>query len=229
MQRRPRRPRCPRATPCVGSRSCSNATARAATGWRRSGGRPALSSSWATTRWPSGYAVAPSRRLGIGKTTAAVIEQAVAGEVPTYLASLSESAGALTDGGDELYGQVIGDLHAHSNWSDGGAPLDENGGGRDRPRPGVLAMTDHSPRLRVANGLSVERLTQQLDVIDALNADLDGELTILTGIEGRHPHRRRAGPDRRDARPSAGGHRLRALRAEDGRRPDDATDGRRSP
>ncbi|MGZ8177352.1 PHP domain-containing protein [Williamsia sp. SKLECPSW1] len=120
---------------------------------------------------------------GIGKTTAAVIEQAVAGEVPSYLASLAESAGALTDGGDDLYAAVVGDLHAHSDWSDGGAPIDEMAAAAIQLGQEWLAMTDHSPRLRVANGLSVERLTRQLDVIDALNADLDGELTVLTGIE----------------------------------------------
>ncbi len=46
-----------------------------------------------------------------------------------------------------------------------------------------LVLTDHSPRLRVANGLSAERLTRQLGVIEAVNAHLDGAFTLLKGIE----------------------------------------------
>jgi putative hydrolase len=45
-----------------------------------------------------------------------------------------------------------------------------------------LALTDHSPRLTVARGLSAERLRQQLDVVAELNADL-APFRILTGIE----------------------------------------------
>ena len=49
-----------------------------------------------------------------------------------------------------------------------------------------LVLTDHSPRLTIARGLSVERLTRQLDVVDAVNAHLDalpGEFRLLKGIE----------------------------------------------
>jgi putative hydrolase len=45
-----------------------------------------------------------------------------------------------------------------------------------------LAMTDHSPRLTVANGLNAERLRRQLDLVDQLNAEL-APFRILTGIE----------------------------------------------
>jgi len=48
-----------------------------------------------------------------------------------------------------------------------------------------VVLTDHSPRLRVANGLSVERLTRQLEVVDAVNTHLgaSGEFRMLKGIE----------------------------------------------
>ena len=46
-----------------------------------------------------------------------------------------------------------------------------------------LVLTDHSPRLRVANGLSAERLARQLDVVDAVNAHVGGSFTLLKGIE----------------------------------------------
>jgi putative hydrolase len=44
------------------------------------------------------------------------------------------------------------------------------------------ALTDHSPRLTIANGLSADRLRQQLDVIDELREQL-APFRILTGIE----------------------------------------------
>ena len=46
-----------------------------------------------------------------------------------------------------------------------------------------LVLTDHSPRLRVANGLSAERLGRQLGVVDAVNEHLAGDFTLLKGIE----------------------------------------------
>jgi putative hydrolase len=48
-----------------------------------------------------------------------------------------------------------------------------------------VVLTDHSPRLRVANGLSVERLTRQLEVVAAVNDHLatSGDFRMLTGIE----------------------------------------------
>ena len=45
-----------------------------------------------------------------------------------------------------------------------------------------LALTDHSPRLTIANGLSADRLRRQLDVIDELRERV-APLRILTGIE----------------------------------------------
>jgi putative hydrolase len=45
-----------------------------------------------------------------------------------------------------------------------------------------LALTDHSPRLTIANGLSADRLRRQLDVIDELRERVT-PLRILTGIE----------------------------------------------
>ena len=46
-----------------------------------------------------------------------------------------------------------------------------------------VALSDHSPRLKVANGLSTERLLRQLDVVAAVNRHLDGRFRMLTGIE----------------------------------------------
>ncbi|MEE3852815.1 PHP domain-containing protein [Gordonia sp. LSe1-13] len=121
---------------------------------------------------------------GIGKSTAAVITEAAAGEVPGYLQQLQDTAPAsLAEGGDDLYAALRGDLHAHTDWSDGGASLDEMASAAAALGQEWLAITDHSPRLTVANGLSEERLTRQLDEIETLNDLLGDELRVLAGIE----------------------------------------------
>jgi len=121
---------------------------------------------------------------GIGASTAKVVAQAVAGEVPERLARLEEEyGGELTSGGADLRQRLRGDLHSHSDWSDGGSPIEEMAFTAMELGHDYLVLTDHSPRLTVAHGLSAERLGRQLAVVDALNAHLDGGFTLLKGIE----------------------------------------------
>jgi putative hydrolase len=121
---------------------------------------------------------------GIGASTAKVVAQVVAGEVPERLASLEEEyGGALVTGGDGLRAALRGDLHSHSDWSDGGSPIEEMAFTAIELGHDYLVLTDHSPRLTVARGLSVERLQRQLGVVDAINEHLDGRFTVLKGIE----------------------------------------------
>ncbi len=121
---------------------------------------------------------------GIGKSTSGVVAEALGGEVPSYLASLQEKAGApLAAGGDDLYAALRGDCHTHSTWSDGGSPIEEMVLTAAELDHEWMVLTDHSPSLRVANGLSVERLRQQLKVVDGVNRSLDGRFTLLAGIE----------------------------------------------
>jgi putative hydrolase len=75
-----------------------------------------------------------------------------------------------------------GDCHTHSDWSDGGSPIEEMAETARALGHEYLVLTDHSPRLTVANGLSAERLRHQLDVVAALNEEL-APFEILTGIE----------------------------------------------
>ncbi|MGW6495295.1 PHP domain-containing protein [Nonomuraea angiospora] len=120
---------------------------------------------------------------GIGKVTALVVNESLDGQVPTYLRRLQATDGVQLDEETEaLRGALKGDLHSHSDWSDGGSPIEEmaeaaRGLGHD-----YLALTDHSPRLTVAKGLSAERLERQLDVVAELNERL-APFRILTGIE----------------------------------------------
>jgi putative hydrolase len=129
---------------------------------------------------------------GVGASTAKVIAQALAGQVPTRLLELEEEYGdpLTADGaGVALRGALRGDLHSHSDWSDGGSPIEEMAMTAIELGHDYLVLTDHSPRLKVARGLSAERLARQLDVVEAVNehltaAALDGDgFRLLTGIE----------------------------------------------
>ncbi|MFD3743245.1 PHP domain-containing protein [Nocardia sp. NPDC058633] len=119
---------------------------------------------------------------GIGPKTAAIIEQACAGAVPDYLAELRKQAQPIAPAGERLRAALRGDLHTHSDWSDGGSPIAEMMGVAAALGHEYCALTDHSPRLKVANGLSAERLLRQLDVIAELNEQM-APFRILTGIE----------------------------------------------
>ena len=121
------------------------------------------------------------RTKGIGDRTFQVIAQAVYGEVPAYLADLRErNAAPLDTGGIELLAQLRGDLHSHTEWSDGTVPIEVMAAAAATLGREYQAITDHSPTLTVASGLSAERLEEQLDVIAGLDT---GSLTLLTGIE----------------------------------------------
>ncbi|MCV2491110.1 PHP domain-containing protein [Geodermatophilus sp. YIM 151500] len=122
---------------------------------------------------------------GIGPKTAAAIVQAHAGEVPEYLVRLEDAYAELVPLADdvaEFRAALRGDLHSHSDWSDGGSPIREMAEAAMALGHEYLALTDHSPRLTVANGLSAERLERQLDVVAELNEEL-APFRILTGIE----------------------------------------------
>lgn len=117
---------------------------------------------------------------GVGPKTAKVIAQAWAGGEPETLVELRSKAEDL--GGGEIRAALKGDLHLHSNWSDGSAPITEMMATAKSLGHEYCGLTDHSPRLTVANGLSPERLRKQLDVIDELRERF-APMRILTGIE----------------------------------------------
>ena len=121
---------------------------------------------------------------GVGKSTAQAIEEALAGDVPAYLAKLESEPPTieLDAAAQKLLKQLKGDCHSHSDWSDGGSPIQEMAQtARDLGRD-YLVLTDHSARLTVAHGLDAERLRKQLKVVAELNEEL-APFRILTGIE----------------------------------------------
>ncbi|MCF6471612.1 PHP domain-containing protein [Nonomuraea sp. MG754425] len=120
---------------------------------------------------------------GIGKVTALVINESLAGQVPTYLRRMRATEGVELDAETAaLRAALKGDLHSHSDWSDGGSPIEEMAEAARGLGHEYWALTDHSPRLSVAKGLSAERLERQLDVVAGLNERL-APFRILTGIE----------------------------------------------
>jgi putative hydrolase len=120
---------------------------------------------------------------GIGTVTARCITESLAGEVPVYLRRLEATADVELDAATEgLRRALRGDCHTHSDWSDGGSPIHEMAEAARDLGHDYMVLTDHSPRLKVANGLSAERLEKQLDVVAELNVEL-APFRILTGIE----------------------------------------------
>ena len=119
---------------------------------------------------------------GIGPKTALVISQAMAGDVPDYLQKLRDEKEPLVEGGTAMRKMIKGDLHCHSLWSDGGSPLEEMMITAQGLGHSYCAITDHSPRLKVARGLTAERLREQQEVITDLNEVL-APFRVLRGIE----------------------------------------------
>ncbi|MEV3873852.1 PHP domain-containing protein [Streptomyces sp. NPDC049906] len=120
---------------------------------------------------------------GIGPKTAQVVEEAYRGRVPAYLVRVTEeSGGPLVEGGTELRRRLRGDCHLHSDWSDGGSPIREMAGTAAALGHDWAVLTDHSPRLTVARGLSAERLRDQRAELAALAASW-APFRLLSGIE----------------------------------------------
>ncbi|MDD2485553.1 MAG: DNA polymerase/3'-5' exonuclease PolX [bacterium] len=105
--------------------------------------------------------IPPEIRQGSGE-----IGAAVAGKLPMLVAQQD----------------ICGDLHTHSIWSDGRSSLEEMALAAEEKGYSYLAVTDHSPGLGIAHGLSVERLRLQWREIDDLNNRLEG-ITLLKGSE----------------------------------------------
>ena len=125
---------------------------------------------------------------GIGKTTALVVTESARGELPEYLSKLEAADEApLDDATSAIRAALRGDCHLHSDWSDGGSPIPDMAAAARRLGHDYIVLTDHSPSLTVANGLSAERLEKQLDVVAELNegyaTDGGSPFRILTGIE----------------------------------------------
>jgi putative hydrolase len=123
---------------------------------------------------------------GIGPVTAEVIEQAAAGQPPAYLTRLRSEAPPPERSG--LRAALRGDCHAHSDWSDGGSPPWEMAEAARGLGHEWLALTDHSPRLTVARGLSAERLDVVVASVHSHLRMPSGPMTERMVAAVRNPH-----------------------------------------
>ncbi|GLY05154.1 MULTISPECIES: PHP domain-containing protein [Actinoplanes] len=121
---------------------------------------------------------------GVGDVTARCVTESLAGEEPVYLRRISATAGTdLPAAAAALRSALRGDCHVHSDWSDGGSPIEEMALAAADLGHEWFVLTDHSPKLTVARGLTADRLRRQLDHVAALNEALPDGFRILTGIE----------------------------------------------
>ncbi|HEY3008666.1 MAG TPA: PHP domain-containing protein [Micromonosporaceae bacterium] len=121
---------------------------------------------------------------GVGDVTARCVVESLRGEEPVYLRRLNATEGVPVDEATAaLRAALRGDCHVHSDWSDGGSPIEEMALAGVELGHEYLVLTDHSPTLTVAQGLTAARLRRQLDHVAALNDQLPEGFRILTGIE----------------------------------------------
>lgn len=123
---------------------------------------------------------------GIGTSIAALLDDAVLGRPSAYLAKLdAESTVSMTPAGAELRRLLKGDLHCHTDWSDGGATIEEMAVAAAALGHEYLALTDHSGRLTVAKGLDRSRLRRQLDELATTREQILERhgIRVLAGIE----------------------------------------------
>jgi len=119
----------------------------------------------------------------VGETTARVVVETLDRGTSTYLTTLEAEVPPPLDGrAAAIRSQLQGDCHTHSDWSDGGSPIEEMARAAVALGHHYMVLTDHSPRLTVAGGLSADRLRSQLAEVARLNQELV-PFRILTGIE----------------------------------------------
>ena len=120
---------------------------------------------------------------GVGETSATVVAEVLSGNPSSYLDELEQRGSPeMSEAAARIRVLLKGDCHSHSDWSDGGSPVEAMAEAAAALGHGYLVMTDHSPRLTVAHGLDADRLRSQLNLIDELNEKVT-PFRILTGIE----------------------------------------------
>jgi len=124
------------------------------------------------------------RRLA-GKTEEAIFKRLGMAYIPPELREDRGEVEAALDGElPELVelGDIRGDLHCHSDYSDGVSTIEEMAQAAKASGYSYISMNDHSRSLGIAHGLTVERLERQMGEIDEVNARLRG-VTVLKGTE----------------------------------------------
>ena len=121
---------------------------------------------------------------GVGDGIARVLNDFVKTGESRYLNRLREQMNqpARNDESDLDYADYRGDIHSHTDWSDGRATMLEMATGAQALGYSYLGITDHSPRITVVHGLDAERLVAQARQMAEVQKQVDG-LSLLQGIE----------------------------------------------
>ena len=121
---------------------------------------------------------------GVGEGIAKVLADVIQTGQSRYLNRLREQTGqpARDDESDLDFSDYQGDIHSHTNWSDGRATMLEMAQGAAALGYKYLGVTDHSPRITVVHGLNAERLVAQSREMAEVQKQVEG-LTLLQGIE----------------------------------------------
>jgi putative hydrolase len=121
---------------------------------------------------------------GVGAGIAKVLAEVVETGDSRYLDRLREQMKqpARDDESELDYALYQGDVHSHSNWSDGRATMLEMARGAEAMGYHYLGVTDHSPRIKVVNGLDADRLLAQSREMAEVQAQVPG-VALIQGIE----------------------------------------------
>jgi putative hydrolase len=121
---------------------------------------------------------------GVGPGIAKVLNGLIETGQSTYLDRLRAEMGqpARNDESSIDLSRYQGDVHSHTNWSDGKATMLEMARGAQAMGYRYLGVTDHSPRIKVVNGLGADRLLAQSREMAEVQAKVEG-VTLLQGIE----------------------------------------------
>jgi putative hydrolase len=121
---------------------------------------------------------------GVGAGIAKVLTELVETGQSRYLARLREEMRqpARDDETQLDFSSYLGDVHSHTNWSDGRATMLEMAEGARALGYRYLGVTDHSPRIKVVHGLDAERLVAQSREMAQVQSRVEG-ITLLQGIE----------------------------------------------
>ncbi len=80
-------------------------------------------------------------------------------------------------------GDIRGDMHCHTNWTDGSSPIEAMIEAAEARNYSYIGISDHSRSSRVARGLSEEKMERQIERIEKINASGKYDITVLCGSE----------------------------------------------
>jgi putative hydrolase len=121
---------------------------------------------------------------GVGAGIAKVLAEVLETGDSRYLDRLREQMKQPARNDESVldFGRYRGDVHSHSNWSDGRATMLEMARGAEAMGYSYLGVTDHSPRIKVVNGLDADRLLAQSREMAEVQAQVPS-VALLQGIE----------------------------------------------